>query len=89
MTGASFVVFNGALKPTSGLLAKWSIVEDGVMVQVTPSAMMELKQSWKDMKNYTINCSSSSLNSTDEVVTIEWIDDKDFFTLNVGFVITH
>ena len=34
MTGASFVVFNGALKSNSGLTAKSSIVEDGLMVQV-------------------------------------------------------
>ncbi len=35
MTGASFVVFNGALKASSGLSAKSSIVEDGIMVQVS------------------------------------------------------
>lgn len=34
VTGASFIVFNGALKTTSGLSAKSSIVEDGLMVQV-------------------------------------------------------
>ena len=34
LTGASFVVFNGALKSTAGLTAKSSIVEDGLMVQV-------------------------------------------------------
>ncbi|MPC15575.1 Zinc finger FYVE domain-containing protein 16 [Portunus trituberculatus] len=33
LTGASFIVFNGALKTTSGLSAKSSIVEDGLMVQ--------------------------------------------------------
>ena len=35
VTGASFVVFNGALKSTANLTAKSSIVEDGLMVQVT------------------------------------------------------
>jgi len=34
VTGASFVVFNGALKSTANLTAKSSIVEDGIMVQV-------------------------------------------------------
>ena len=34
VTGASFVVFNGALKSTANLTAKSSIVEDGLMVQV-------------------------------------------------------
>ena len=31
----SFVVFNGALKSTANLTAKSSIVEDGLMVQVS------------------------------------------------------
>ena len=35
VTGASFVVLNGALKTSSGLSAKSSIVEDGIMVQVS------------------------------------------------------
>ena len=35
MTGASFVVFNGALKTSANLTAKSSIVEDGLMVQVS------------------------------------------------------
>ena len=34
VTGASFVVFNGALKSAANLTAKSSIVEDGLMVQV-------------------------------------------------------
>ena len=34
LTGASFVVFNGALKTSANLTAKSSIVEDGLMVQV-------------------------------------------------------
>ena len=33
--GASFVVFNGALKTSANLTAKSSIVEDGLMVQVS------------------------------------------------------
>lgn len=35
VTGASFIVFNGALKSNAGLKAKSSIVEDGLMVQVS------------------------------------------------------
>jgi hypothetical protein len=33
------VVFNGALKTSSNLTAKSSIVEDGLMVQITPDTM--------------------------------------------------
>lgn len=73
VTGASFAVFNGALKPTPGTLAKSSVVEDGVMIQVTPSTMSEIKQSWKNMKNVTIDCSYLG---SDDVVTIEWVDDS-------------
>lgn len=40
VTGASFIVFNGALKTTSGLSAKSSIVEDGLMVQVNGFACL-------------------------------------------------
>lgn len=73
VTGASFAVFNGALKPTPGTLAKSSVVEDGVMIQVTPSTMSEIKQSWKNMKNVTIDCSYLG---SDDVVTIEWVDES-------------
>ena len=47
ITGASFVVFNGALKSNSGLKAKSSIVEDGLMVQVPPELLAQLKQNLK------------------------------------------
>ena len=76
MTGACFVVLNGALKPASGLRAKSSIIEDGLMVQVTAESLAELKQSLRDMKDYVINCGSVSAPQPDEVVRIEWIDDE-------------
>jgi hypothetical protein len=47
VTGASFVVFNGALKSSSGLKAKSSIVEDGLMVQVPAEVLASLKQNLK------------------------------------------
>ena len=43
-TGASFVVFNGALKPSAGMRGKSSIVEDGLMVQLTTDDLTQLKQ---------------------------------------------
>lgn len=82
VTGASFVVFNGALKPSSGLKAKSSIVEDGLMVQITPESMAALKQSIKDMKDFTIACGPLSSQSPDEVVLIQWVrEDKH---INIG-----
>ena len=47
VTGASFVVFNGALKSSSGFKAKSSIVEDGLMVQVPAEVLAKLKQNLK------------------------------------------
>ena len=82
VTGACFVVLNGALKPASGLRAKSSIIEDGLMVQVTAESLAELKQSLREMKDYVINCGSVSSPQPDEVVTIEWVDDER--TANTG-----
>ena len=81
-TGASFVVFNGALKPSSGLYGKSSIVEDGLMVQLSVETLAELKQSLRDMTNYTVKCGSMSAPKPDETVELQWTrDDKDF---NIG-----
>ena len=75
VTGASFVVFNGALKSSSGLRAKSSIVEDGLMVQIMPEMMVALKQSMKDMEEFSISCGSITVPQPEEVVTIRWVDD--------------
>ena len=82
VTGACFVVFNGALKQASGLRAKSSIIEDGLMVQVTAESLAELKQCLRDMKDYVISCGSLSSPEPDEVVSIEWTADEHNF--NVG-----
>lgn len=85
MTGASFVVFNGALKTSSGLTAKSSIVEDGLMVQITPDSMAALKQAMKDMSTYTIGCGSISTSKPEEIVLVHWVDDDK--SVNVGYVL--
>jgi len=72
VTGACFIVFNGALKQSSGLRAKSSIIEDGLMVQVTAETLAELKQSLRDMKDYVISCGSLSSPEPDELVSVEW-----------------
>jgi MAD (mothers against decapentaplegic) interacting protein len=82
VTGASFVVFNGALKTSSGLKAKSSIVEDGLMVQITPESMLALKQALKDMNDYLIECGSIMAATPDEVVSIVWGDDDK--NINIG-----
>ena len=75
MTGSSFVVFNGALKSSSGLMAKSSIVEDGLMVQITAESMVNLKQTLRDMKDYTIGCGLLEAPKPEEVVVVQWSDD--------------
>ncbi|KAL8571467.1 hypothetical protein ACOMHN_051173 [Nucella lapillus] len=82
VTGASFVVFNGALKSSSGLRAKSSIVEDGLMVQILPEVMGALKQSLKDMQDFAIPCGALALTQPEEVVTLRWVDEDK--ALNVG-----
>lgn len=82
MTGASFVVFNGALKTSSGLTAKSSIVEDGLMVQISPDSMAALKQSMKGMTAYTIGCGSLANSIPDEIVLVHWVEDDK--NVNIG-----
>ncbi|XP_068095178.1 zinc finger FYVE domain-containing protein 9 [Hyperolius riggenbachi] len=79
VTGASFFVFSGALKPSSGFLAKSSIVEDGVMVQITAESMDALRQALREMKDYTITCGKADAEETQEHVYVQWVeDDKNF-----------
>ncbi|XP_010288190.1 PREDICTED: zinc finger FYVE domain-containing protein 9 isoform X2 [Phaethon lepturus] len=79
VTGASFFVFSGALKPSSGYLAKSSIVEDGVMVQITAENMDSLRQALREMKDFTITCGKVDAEDPQEHVHIQWVeDDKNF-----------
>uniref|UniRef100_A0A8D0H153 Zinc finger FYVE domain-containing protein n=1 Tax=Sphenodon punctatus TaxID=8508 RepID=A0A8D0H153_SPHPU len=79
VTGASFFVFSGALKSSSGYLAKSSIVEDGVMVQITAENMDSLRQALREMKDFTIPCGKADAEEAQEHVHIQWVeDDKNF-----------
>uniref|UniRef100_A0A671RVU2 Zinc finger FYVE domain-containing protein 9-like n=1 Tax=Sinocyclocheilus anshuiensis TaxID=1608454 RepID=A0A671RVU2_9TELE len=75
VTGASFFVFSGALKSSSGYLAKTSIVEDGVMVQITAETMEALRQALREMKDFRIACGKSDQEENQEHVHIQWVDD--------------
>lgn len=78
MTGASFVVFNGALKTSCGLSGKSSIVEDGLMVQVPGDTMTALRTALRDMRDYTIRCGPHA----EETVLLRWTADDTNF--NIG-----
>ncbi|XP_066297796.1 zinc finger FYVE domain-containing protein 16-like [Branchiostoma lanceolatum] len=82
VTGASFIVFNGSLKTTAGLRGKSSIVEDGVMVQILPETMSELRQALRNMKDYTIGCGSTAAEEPDETVEVRWVEDDR--KMNIG-----
>ncbi|XP_077078046.1 zinc finger FYVE domain-containing protein 9 isoform X1 [Siphateles boraxobius] len=75
VTGASFFVFSGALKASSGYLAKTSIVEDGVMVQITAETMEALRQALREMKDFGIACGKADQDENQEHVHIQWVDD--------------
>ncbi|XP_027016336.2 zinc finger FYVE domain-containing protein 9 isoform X1 [Tachysurus fulvidraco] len=83
VTGASFFVFSGALKASSGFLAKTSIVEDGVMVQITAETMEALRQALREMKDFTIVCGKADQEETQENVHIQWTEDDLHFNKGV------
>ncbi len=75
-------MFNGALKSSSGLRAKSSIVEDGLMVQITSDSMAQLKQAMKDMEDFTVGCGALDEADPEEYVIVQWGDDD--HQVNVG-----
>ncbi|KAL1501310.1 hypothetical protein ABEB36_006654 [Hypothenemus hampei] len=78
VTGASFIVFNGSLKMSSGLTAKSNIVEDGLMIQIPSEHMEKIRDNLKNMKNHTISCGCIDA-ASDETVNIVWGEnDIDF-----------
>ncbi|XP_018120385.1 zinc finger FYVE domain-containing protein 16 isoform X2 [Xenopus laevis] len=77
VTGASFVVFNGALKTSSGFLAKSSIVEDGLMLQIMPDMMESLRQALRDKKDFRIACGKIDSTDSTEEVTICWVETEE------------
>lgn len=83
VTGASFLVLNGALKSSSGLSAKCSIVEDGMMVQVMPSKMTAVQKALRDMRDVDIVCGPvDGAPAQTEVVSLRWVENDVEF--NVG-----
>ncbi|XP_061658249.1 zinc finger FYVE domain-containing protein 16 isoform X2 [Syngnathoides biaculeatus] len=74
VTGASFVVFNGALKASSGFVAKSSIVEDGLMVQMPPETMEALRTALREQKDFEIACGKTDETEVRETVAVRWVD---------------
>ncbi|KAM9306457.1 LOW QUALITY PROTEIN: zinc finger FYVE domain-containing protein 16 [Pholidichthys leucotaenia] len=74
VTGASFVVFNGALKASSGFIAKSSIIEDGLMVQIPPETMESLRSALREQTDFLIPCGKNDGGELRENVTVRWVD---------------
>lgn len=67
------------MKSSSGLSAKFSIVEDGLLVQIPQETMVALHLALRDMKDLTIECGQINAVEPEEVVIIQWTrDDKKF-----------
>lgn len=73
ITGANFIVFNGALKSSTGFSAKCCIVEDGLMVQVSSERLLEVRRSLEKMADFEIVCgSANSEEMLKEIVSVKW-----------------
>ncbi|XP_055369298.1 zinc finger FYVE domain-containing protein 16 isoform X2 [Betta splendens] len=84
VTGASFVVFNGALKVSSGFIAKSSIVEDGLMVQIPPKTMESLRTALREQADFHISCGKNDGGEVREHVSVRWVEWSP--TINAGKV---
>ncbi|KAH9506660.1 Zinc finger FYVE domain-containing protein 9 [Dermatophagoides farinae] len=84
LTGASFIVFSGVLKSSTGLKAKMNIVEDGLLVQIPPSLMEEFRSAIKDMKDFRIDCCkvTDTNSNPDESIQLKWVNDE--LSTNLG-----
>ncbi|XP_077440360.1 zinc finger FYVE domain-containing protein 9 [Vanacampus margaritifer] len=84
VTGSCFFIFSSALKATAGYFAKSSIVEDGLMVQITPETMAELRRSLREMKDYAVTCGRVDRADSQELVCVQWVEAK--CALNKGII---
>ncbi|XP_069006405.1 zinc finger FYVE domain-containing protein 9 isoform X2 [Embiotoca jacksoni] len=84
VTGSCFFIFSSALKASAGYLAKSSIVEDGLMVQITVETMAELRRSLREMKDYTVTCGRLDQPESQELVCVQWVEEK--CTVNKGII---
>ncbi|XP_039261232.2 uncharacterized protein LOC120337504 isoform X1 [Styela clava] len=95
-TGAAFVIFNGSLKSDGSNKAKCAIVEDGIMIQLLPEKMEELRASLRSMEDFRLQMGPdahssslteltnlSELTSQDSpMIEVKWVEDDTAF--NIG-----
>lgn len=73
ITGASFVVFSGALKGPGE--AKHSVVEDGVLVQLSPSSMGNLRTALRAMRDWHVPVVPSAPGEESGHIAVIWTED--------------
>ncbi|NXN16583.1 ZFY16 protein, partial [Indicator maculatus] len=76
VTSASFVVFKEASSP-SRLPAKYTTIEDGIIVHVTTEILQNLRKALRDKKDYKITCSKTDTGKVKTCVDICWVKDED------------
>uniref|UniRef100_A0A3B4YEG3 Zinc finger, FYVE domain containing 9b n=1 Tax=Seriola lalandi dorsalis TaxID=1841481 RepID=A0A3B4YEG3_SERLL len=50
--------------------------KDGLMVQITVETMAELRRSLREMKDYTVTCGRLDQSDSQELVCIQWVEEK-------------
>ncbi|XP_055327435.1 zinc finger FYVE domain-containing protein 9-like isoform X2 [Paramacrobiotus metropolitanus] len=85
VTGTSFIIFNGSLKSMDHTECRASVVEDGIMVQITFRGLDELKVSLKAMKTIVFKAQSSTPegSTNQDALVIEWTDEQKSCNLGV------
>uniref|UniRef100_A0A182NG39 FYVE-type domain-containing protein n=1 Tax=Anopheles dirus TaxID=7168 RepID=A0A182NG39_9DIPT len=84
VTGASFLVLDGSLKPNSGLTGRCTILEDGLRVLIPPVKLQLVKEALKAMRDYQIVCGpTEGDDSQKELVSIEWTANDLNFNIGV------
>ena len=59
----------------TGMTAKSSIVEDGLMVQISQEKMVELRKAMEKLEDFKIDCGPIHAETPDETISIEWTND--------------
>ena len=57
------------------MTAKSSIVEDGLMVQISQEKMVELRKAMEKLEDFQIDCGPIHAETPDETISIEWTND--------------
>nr|XP_020505715.1 zinc finger FYVE domain-containing protein 9-like isoform X2 [Labrus bergylta] len=66
------------------LLYRCPLSPDGLMVQITVETMAELRRSLRERKDYTVTCGRLDQSDSQELVCVQWVEEK--CTVNKGVI---